>query len=100
MHVQFTIHVPIDLRCCVTGHIITNMSRLRKAKSLEEEKISFEDAVPSSTKYSTKWACKVFAINNFFFLDYLIVVILMPELVAVTFFLKPTFSNCTFHFSK
>ena len=81
------------------GHIITNMSRFRKAKSLEEEKKSFEDAVPSSTKYSTKWACKVFAINNVFsrLFDSSHT---NDRASSSNIFLKPTFSNCNFHFSK
>ena len=43
------------------GHIITKMSRFRKVKTAEEQKKNLEDAVPSSTKYSNKWACKIFA---------------------------------------
>ena len=36
------------------------MKRFRPAKSVDEERDSVEAAVPSCTKYCTKWAWKIF----------------------------------------
>ena len=35
-------------------------SRFRLPKSASEEKVLADEAVPSSTKYKTKWAIKIF----------------------------------------
>ena len=36
------------------------MQRFRKGQTAKEQEKTLEDAVPQSTKYSTKWAHKIF----------------------------------------
>jgi hypothetical protein len=38
----------------------SEMKRFRAPKSLDEEKKNLEEAIPSNTRYSTKWVLNIF----------------------------------------
>lgn len=46
-----------ELECL---RVISKMKCFRNVQNIEEQRQTLENAVPSSTKYSTKWAIKIF----------------------------------------